>query len=288
MTNAVSQRPARVMISISEPDRGELLSRGLDEVHLRHAFIEIARHVLAAGHSISYGGDLRPGGYTETIIDFLRTYRRQDLDARERFTSYVAWPAQQTLDGETLAELRTFSSPVLMERPMDAPEGEAIAADPSQSLGVARGYTEMRERIVDESDCVVVVGGRTYGQAGLIPGAQEEAYFALQKPIPLFVAGGYGGSAAAIGHALSGRVGEEFTTEYHLERTASYAQLLEDARGRGEQLSPEMVGGALLEIGWAGNLNHLSTEDDERLSVTDDVDEIIALLLRGIRQLSAG
>ncbi|HEY1964991.1 MAG TPA: hypothetical protein VGG59_08670, partial [Acidobacteriaceae bacterium] len=48
-----------VGLSVSEPDEQELVRLGLDEIHVRHAFIEIARHILARGWSLAYGGDLR-------------------------------------------------------------------------------------------------------------------------------------------------------------------------------------------------------------------------------------
>ncbi|MBT3942653.1 MAG: hypothetical protein HOF43_08070 [Chloroflexi bacterium] len=285
MTSGILPPSARVMISISEPDSEDLMSRGLDELHLRHVFIEIIRHILAAGHSISYGGDLRRGGYTETIIDLLRTYRRQDLDARERFSSYISWPVQDALDADALAELRTFSTPVLMPRPENVPANEVGSPDPGTTLAMARGYTEMRERLVEDSDCVVILGGRTHGQAGMIPGVQEEAYLALHESKPMFIVGGYGGSAAAICAALSGRANSMFSTDYHSENTASYASRLEEARRGEDYLTPETLGEFLREKGWVGNPNQLTMEENERLVVSDDVDEIVALLLRAIRQL---
>jgi len=69
-------------ISISDPPDRELAQRGLSADHLRHAFVELARQILAAGGSLAYGGDLRSGGYTETLLALLRTYSRPDRPAR--------------------------------------------------------------------------------------------------------------------------------------------------------------------------------------------------------------
>src|SRR5438270_13295148 len=40
----------------------------------------------------------------------------------------------------------------------------------------------------------------------------------------------------------------------------------------------------LRETGWYGLKNGLSAEDNQRLGTTDEVDEIVALLLRGLRR----
>jgi len=286
MSTERSNRPARVMLSVSEPDTAELRLRGLDEIHVRHAFIEIVRHLLAAGHSISYGGDLRPAGYTETVVDLLRTYRRQGIDVQSRFTSYLAWPAQRTLTAEALAALRSFSTPVLLTKPNEAQQVEPEAASPLQLLAIAAGYSAMRQQIVEETDCLLVLGGRTFGQIGLVPGVQEEVLIALRRPIPVFVCGGFGGSGAAVSSALSGQTEEAFSVEYHLTRTPSYESLLTEARRVGGYTTPGEIGDELRKAGWERNQNRLTEQQNSRLAVSDDVDEIIALVLRGIRLLT--
>lgn len=285
VTEVKAGQSLRIMVSVSEPDTEDLRARGLSEIHVQHVFIEVVRHLLAAGHSIAYGGDLRLGGYTEAIVDLLRTYRRQDLDPPSRFRSYLAWPAQRSLDPEAIARMRSFSTLVLLDRPANAPDIEVADATPEQLIEIARGYSMMREQIVSESDCLVIVGGRTHGQVGLVPGVQEEAWLALQKPMPVFISGGYGGSATALADALSGRKTPMLSTDYHVERTPTYlAHLNEARRTGGEVLTPERIGEALIQSGWTANRNGLSLEENERLAVTDDVDEIIALILRGVRQ----
>ena len=51
--NAVSRGDLIVGISVSEPTDEELINLGLSELHLRHAFTETVRHVLAAGWSVA-------------------------------------------------------------------------------------------------------------------------------------------------------------------------------------------------------------------------------------------
>src|SRR6478735_8072282 len=93
-------------VSVSEPSEAELISLGLSELHVRHAFIEICRHVLAKGWSVAYGGDLRAAGYTETMFDLARTYDRKELAGPERVLSYLAWPLWLDLSAKDRADLK--------------------------------------------------------------------------------------------------------------------------------------------------------------------------------------
>jgi len=54
-------------ISISKTDSVELQALGLSDFHLQNAMLEIARQCLAQGAKLVYGGDLRPGGFTEKL-----------------------------------------------------------------------------------------------------------------------------------------------------------------------------------------------------------------------------
>lgn len=56
-----------IAISISEsPDMPAL---GLSDGHLRDAMVEIARHLLALGARLVYGGDLRQYGFSELLFE---------------------------------------------------------------------------------------------------------------------------------------------------------------------------------------------------------------------------
>ena len=67
---------------------------GLSEEHLRDAMAEIARHLLALGVSLVYGGDLRAHGFTELLFELVARHRRSGNagDERTNVTNYLAWP----------------------------------------------------------------------------------------------------------------------------------------------------------------------------------------------------
>ena len=56
--------------------------------------VELARHLLISGAHLVYGGDLRPGGFTELFKDLTYQYGiyEKDKTLKNYFTNYLAWP----------------------------------------------------------------------------------------------------------------------------------------------------------------------------------------------------
>jgi hypothetical protein len=64
--------------------------------HLEDAMVECARHLLAQGASLAYGGDLRPGGFTTTLFELVRSHNR--VGSKERIRNFLAWPIWLRID----------------------------------------------------------------------------------------------------------------------------------------------------------------------------------------------
>src|SRR4051794_16706688 len=90
----LSQKAVAIAVSES-PDMAEL---GLAPEHLRDAMAEIARHLLAMGARLIYGGDLRTNGFTELLFELVARHRRDaDVgDVRPAVVNYLAWPTYVT------------------------------------------------------------------------------------------------------------------------------------------------------------------------------------------------
>jgi hypothetical protein len=285
---AVSSGELLVGVSVSEPSDEDLISLGLSELHVRHAFIEIVRHVLAAGWSVGYGGDFRPQGYTEALLDLVRTYERTALSGPEHLTCYLAWPRWIELTDTDRAELANIATVVSVAAPAGAPDTLPPVADrsPEERLWNALALTAMRERLAGSVGAVVVVGGRVTGQQGLFPGVVEEAMTALSAGVPLFVAGGFGGCGRLVARALHGEEPEELSLDYQRLHTDHYPDLLDAAARAG---TPPDYGALVADLSarGMGGLNNRLDEDENRLLLTtDDVDEMIALVLRGLFKLA--
>jgi len=108
-----------VVVGVSISDSPDLVTLGLGEIHVRHALIELVRHVLAAGGTVAYGGDFRPGGYTDALLDLIRAYERGDQPGPEHFRTYLAWPLGQSLPASDRAALRPLTTIVTIPSPAE-------------------------------------------------------------------------------------------------------------------------------------------------------------------------
>ena len=64
----------QIMMSMS--DSADLGALAMGEQHFQEATKEIARHLLADGATLAYGGDLRKGGLTWLLFDMALTYNQ--------------------------------------------------------------------------------------------------------------------------------------------------------------------------------------------------------------------
>ena len=270
MTQSQMEAPGAVGISVSEsPDLGAL---GLSTGHLRDAMAEIALHVLASGGSLAYGGDLREHGFTELLFDLVGRYRDHPRHAGTIVvTDYLAWPVHIRMTSNELAafcaEHEAAARLVFL-----AGDGERLAWEQRLKLPAhepdddewAKGLTAMRTVMRGETEARIVLGGRTEGYRGAMPGIAEETYLSLQAGQPVFVLGGFGGCARDIAE------------------TMGLAVRWAGSRGK-----------------WAGRecfrayspqalRNGLSREENAVLARTPHIEEAVTLVSRGLRRIVNG
>jgi hypothetical protein len=276
-----------VGLSVSEPDEQELVRLGLDEIHVRHAFIEIARHILARGWSLAYGGDLRRAGYTEALFDLVRTYNPADLSGPDRVHAYLSWPIWRELKTAHRADLANVATITRGPRPDGAPESlpEIPKREPGDLLWSSLATSQMRAEMNSDIGARVVLGGRVSGQQGLYPGIAEEAALALRSKTPLYVAGGFGGCARLVASMLKGAEPAELSLDYQLKHTPRYAELVGAAAAVGQEPAFDELRETFTAAGVEGLRNGLSEAENTRLMDTDDVDEIVGLVVQGLRRL---
>src|SRR5260221_14191088 len=87
-------------IGISISTRPDLAVLGLGKEHLDDAMTEIARHLIACGATLAYGGDLREGGFTELLFEIVNRYRaNKDADGLI-VSNYLAWPVHASISAD--------------------------------------------------------------------------------------------------------------------------------------------------------------------------------------------
>lgn len=266
---ALSQ--SAVAISISEsPDMSML---GLSDDHLRDAMVEIARHLLALGARLVYGGDLRASGFSELLFELIARHRRDadEGDTRAGVTNYLAWPVHIGMENDALLaaekDVAGLVDLVCLDvegRRMSLPERHALPGQlqPSE-VEWTRGLTSMRETMRAQTHARIVLGGRVTNYKGSMPGIAEEASLSLQAHQPLFLLGGFGGCARDIAETL--------------RMVEPWAASRPDWPGRN----------GFKDFRVDSLRNGLSAEENSVLACTPHIDQAVALVLRGLLQLQS-
>ncbi len=289
-----------VALSVSPTAPADMHRRGLSELHLRFVFTELVRHLLAAGACIAYGGrldepaDLEPN-FTRVMLDMVSGYRpdlRPDDSRLVSFASATVWadddPARLAAYQQIVA---TYQGRFQVEQCPAAPL-QAVAAQPATQAVLA--LTSMREQMAAQCAARVVIGGRLDKYAGRYPGVIEEAILTVGsvgtagRPCALYVVGGFGGGGAALAAHLAGESPPELTQQWQLDNVPAareLAPLLADTP-YALQLDADLAT-ALPPGNWAALRNGLTDANNQRLATTTDVDEVVALVLRGLHTIAA-
>jgi hypothetical protein len=292
-----------VGISISRSD--DLTDRGFGRAHYSAAMVEMARHVLARGGAIAYGGDLRPladGGQTEQLFQLVRAYLSAGLAPLQLIVNYLAWQTHVGLDADRELELKKVAR--LTKVPMPKGLAKRLGLEAGKPLAPylpaapyirARCLTEMRRRMNAAIDARVLMGGKITGYSVKYPGLLEEGYLALEAHKPLYLLGAFGGCTGLMIEAVRGKKVQEFEEAYqvaHSQKQGSemaygrllrlYGQYQDDPSVGDGTVDYERVVRAFHEAGTAGLNNGLTSEENEELFTTENLDRIIYLMTKGM------
>lgn len=258
----LSQRAIGISISGSR----DMEALGLAEEHLRDAMTEVARHLLAMGARLVYGGDLREQGFTELLFELVaRHHRDADVgDSRPAVVNYLAWPVHRSLPREMIQAVLQAHEGLAELHFLDiqgqelSPDHLNVGTSPITSEDWSTGLTAMRYVLTNSCDARIVLGGSVSDFKGKMPGIAEEALCSIAAKQPLYILGGFGGCARDIAEEL----------------------------GLATQRRPQTTN-------WAGRSNFsgstqnvlnngLDNDENETLARTVHIDEAVALILRGL------
>lgn len=254
-----------IAVSVSEsPDLGYL---GLSGEHLQDAMAEVARHLLALGARLSYGGDLRAGGFSELLFELVQRHRRDvvDEDSHVGITNFLAWPVHLRMpSGEVtrvVDDLKGIAELVCLDE-----NGVRLPLQLRQQIPVREpsagewndGLTAMRRTVQAESHARIVLGGRVDNFKGLMPGIAQESLLSLSSGAPLYLLGGFGGCARDIAETLG----------------------LVDPWSSSSRAWPERM--AFSQFRPNGLNNGLTETENRILAKTPHIDQAIILILKGL------
>jgi hypothetical protein len=260
--------------------------RGLTDEHPRNVIMHLTSSLIAAGAELGYGGDLRDEGFTMLLSDLIETHKRTTKTSRDLLFNYVAAYLYDPAKAEKISAC--FEPIDLRSRP-----GTPAAARQALQL------TKMRQRMADECNARVILGGKTFGYSGRLPGQAEEAWAHLVARKPVFVAGGFGGCAGQVARSLQGDLASLPGEAGMRERDEAYRERCDafdrEVRRHDFATPPALEGlwaffaerghgffhgdGAAADRRWS---NGLSVAENRRLFASIHPEEIAALVLRGL------
>jgi len=260
--------------------------------------LEIARQCLAQGAQLVYGGDLRPGGFTEDLLELVRYHNDALKKDYQPISNYLAWPLKATLDIAWAAQNKDAINIKVQKAPADLIRAGLIqdVNNPGNINNIsgyiwARCLSAMRDDIIQNTQARIMMGGRTLGFKGKYPGLVEEALLTLQAKKPLYLLGGFGGASLALCQALQGQQPETLTQAYQCSNK-NYELLLQEFNQRvaEEQLGIAPIDYAELlktfaEFGVNGLNNGLSIEENLVLFSTINTEEAIGLIMMGLARI---
>jgi len=288
-----------IALSISDVDKSELLDLGLGPEHLKDAFVELSRHLLARGAMLAYGGAPK-GECTEILFELVQSHMDDREIAFERIRSYFAKP----FIGEDLEAYRAkhFREAIMIDVPtpedvVGFPIRDAEASSPEERNRVryaqARHLTAMRELMTEQVSGRVVLGGALKGFRGRYPGVVEEILIALRAHQPVYILGGFGGCGRALAQTLRGQSPIELSWGFQ-SADAEYSSWCDFYNRQIVQSSARDVNlinyadllAELQAYGAIGLGNGLSPEENSILFDTQNISEGIYYILKGLTATS--
>jgi hypothetical protein len=275
----------KIGISISETE--DLGALGFSVEHLEDAMVEFARHLLIQGAQLVYGGDLRKGGFTRILSELSYQYRDKTQYKKQYVFNYSSYPIYLNLTNADELELKKNRVKLVKVKPASSVKvisNDFFIPDTFENKSYwADSLTLMRTEMNKFTDARIMLGGRTKGYSGAMPGLLEESLIALRNKKPIYLIGTYGGITQQVINAILGKESQRITTEYQKE-DEDYAVFFE----RYNKVNYEVTIKELKKFGvksLADN-NGLTTEENIILFNTKNVPEMVFYVMKGLKSLN--
>jgi hypothetical protein len=209
----------KIAVSISESL--DLEKKGLRIEHLNLLMIEIARYLIINGATLIYGGDLgykKEFNFTSLLAETFRAYNEIFDNEHRKLINYAVYPFCKNIDESIKNSYRDVIDNSCM--------GEKCTFEDIDII--TKNLTEMREKITEEMDIKIAVGGKISGFTGFYPGVLEEIYLALKAKKKVILIQSFGGIVDKIIDFTNGKEVEELTFEYQIKNNIKLEKFLKE------------------------------------------------------------
>lgn len=261
----------------------------IDEKRIVRLSGELVRNLYVRGASVIYGGDFRENSLTETMLEEIYAlYHQLHKDKNEPpdcvIYNYLAGIIEvpKKIDDlrvnyEKIFEIiPTGSTPKKENNPIDS------------QISWSKSLTEMRERIVKESDARILAGGKLCGYKGKMPGVLEEFWLSYKANKPIYLMGGFGGCVHEICR-LIGIDGVDKDSRYlQSDWQEDYNLGYKSVQGKlGNPKFIDLLADEIkkIDIQDLANKANLSLEEYKKLMISPFSDECFYLINKGLKKI---
>lgn len=288
----------KIGISISEATSKEehTYEQGLPFNILTKLAQEIARHLFARSATIVYGGDLRPNGFTEFILNEAVALKSQNNKLKSVVENHLAWPLY-LMDAVEVKKWRAkhmdiietinHLPPEYLEIPYDK-ESPLLPNTVENSYIWSLSLTNMRRKSIEASNARICAGGKRSNFKGAMPGVLEEILISIEQDKPIFLIGGFGGVVSDVCKLILESTTEaSLTEEWQLAQNPTYGKLQEYANQFNRKVDYQSIINTLsaLNVEKLSSATFLSVEEYKKLMTTQFIDEAVYLCTKGLSEI---
>lgn len=280
-------------IAVSVSDNEDLEHLGLSIQHLRDVMIELARYIMSNGGTLLYGGHLKNEGFTKLFAELSYQYKFLN-DKSFRFVNYFPFPNSNSLTLEIKADfVKQQVEPVIIEIPKHL--GEIDISRHYDAVNIIEDkfifsecFSDMRNIMAQNSHARIVIGGKQSKFLGYMPGIVEEAYYSLKANKPVFIIGGFGGAAKSLSKVICGELPKELTNEfqYNDEILQNFKKEFQDKASVPMDYDRLIHFFNQFNLEVFSELNGLSIDENLVLFESQNIHEIVFLIMKGLKTIS--
>lgn len=215
-------------------DPNNLLARGFGLEHLRELLLRIARPLLRRGASLAYGGNWKeqPGNFTYELLKLISAEQEDNsLGGPDtnlpigRLVNHLAWPNYSMVTPRIEAQWINCCRILRVTQQLagiadcdvvldvdDPAQKNKVLLNSAITVSAMRRFAALgmittvpgvvSSGTIPPMSARLLLGGKTVGYSGFIPGLFEEALLSFEQSSPLYILGGFGGAAEVLANAL--------------------------------------------------------------------------------------
>ncbi|MCD6258708.1 MAG: hypothetical protein J7J31_03785 [Helicobacteraceae bacterium] len=285
----------RVGISISDVAYETFSEHHINADSLIRLAQDLGRHLLSRSATLIYGGDMRPGGFTEFILDEASILKDRLEETVPHVENHLAWPLYISDKEITAWRAKYTQVMTTIEHGIPSDVDEGLDKDtflapisPLNSYIWSRCLTEMRKQSISSSTARICAGGKQSGYKGKMPGVLEEIVLAIEANKPIFLLGAFGGVVGDVCSLIMyGEVPELLTEKWQVLHNEGYSDLQKLACSHGHGCNYTEIIGTIQNLTVYDLASRCGLNESEyaRLMISPFIDECIYLILKGLKEL---